>query len=58
MDVIHADMTLMISTSTPHRSPNQLPKPEADIAWQQLLPVLGDPHQVEIDVELRMAVRR
>ena len=55
MDVVLADMTLEdLDLRLRTDRPNDLAEPEADFASQQLLAVLGDPHQVELDVEAGM----
>ena len=49
-DVPLEDLDLQLRTDRP----NDLAEPEADVASQQLLAVLGDPHEVELDVEAGM----
>src|SRR5262249_54458861 len=44
------DLDLQLRTDVPH----ELPQADGDIRPQQLLAVLGDPHQVELDVKARM----
>ena len=52
MNVVHADvplegLDLQLRTDPSH----DLAEPKADVASQQLLAVLRDPHQVALDVE-------
>src|SRR5262245_55432419 len=46
-DVTFEDLGLQLRTDRP----DDLAEPQADVASQQLLAILGDPHQVELDVE-------
>ena len=55
MDVIAADVPLEdLHLQLRTDRPNDLAEPEADFTPQQLLAVLGDPHQVLLDVEARV----
>jgi len=49
-DVDLENLDLQLRTDRSH----DLAEPEADVAAQQRLAVLGDPHQVELDVETGM----
>ena len=42
------------NADTPNFQAHDLAEPEADVASQQLLAVLRDPHQVELDVKTRV----
>ena len=50
--VIDADMSLEnLDLQLRTDRPDDLAEPEADVTPQQLLAVLGDPHQVELDIK-------
>jgi hypothetical protein len=49
-DVTLENLDLQLRTDRSH----DLAEPEADVASQQLLAVLRDPHQVELDVKTRV----
>ena len=49
-DVPLEDLDLQLRADIPH----ELPQADGDIRPQQLLAVLGDPHEVELDIEAGM----